>query len=135
MHLIVYLSESLGREQDIETVLAAIVKTSQPRNKSLLVTGVLLYQNRSFLQVIEGPKSSLQALMKRIEADPRHMNIKRLIDQPIRKRSFAEWNMDSFNIGSTATLERDDLEKVSNAFRSNPLMKTDLLVQFYKNLF
>ena len=135
MHIIVYVSDYLGHDRDVGTVLAAITKTARPRNKSLMITGVLLYHNRSFLQVIEGPKSSLQALMKRIEADPRHMNIKRLIDQPIRKRSFAEWNMDSFNIGSTATLERDDLEKVSNAFRSNPLMKTDLLVQFYKNLF
>lgn len=134
MHLIVYVSDYLGNRGDIDTELKAITNTAQPRNKSLLVTGVLLYQDRSFLQVIEGPKSSLLALMQRIIVDPRHTNIKYLIDQQVESRSFAEWNMDSFNLASTATLDRSDLEKISQAFIANPLMKVDLLVQFYKNL-
>ncbi|NND82270.1 MAG: BLUF domain-containing protein [Gammaproteobacteria bacterium] len=134
MHVIVYISDYIGEAAQVSATLASITATSQRRNANLAVTGVLFFQNGTFLQVIEGPESSLRALMARIEQDTRHMNITTLIDQPIDERSFASWNMDSFNLADSVQLEFDELEEISEAFKANPVFRTDLLVQFFKNM-
>ena len=134
MHLIVYVSDYTGLQADINSELAVIVEDAKLRNKILHISGVLFYQNRSFLQIIEGSQRSLQYLMSSIERDARHANLVRLIDQPIVQRGFGDWNMDSFNLADDATLDRDKLQEVSDSFGANPMLKTDLLMQFYKNL-
>lgn len=134
MHLIVYVSDFVGEAKRVDEILQSITRTAKKRNAMLDVSGVLFYQHGTFLQVIEGPESSLRALMARIELDPRHMNITVLIDQDIEERSFGDWNMDAFNLASTVQLEYEDLKEISEAFEANPLFRTDLLVQFYKNM-
>ena len=134
MHLIVYVSDFIGKQADVNDELVVITEDAKVRNKILHISGVLFYQNRSFLQIIEGSQRSLQYLMSSIERDARHTNLLRLIDQPIEQRGFADWNMDSFNLADDATLDRDKLQDVSDSFGANPMLKTDLLIQFYKNL-
>ena len=134
MHLIVYTSTYTGREPDIDEVLSAITATSKIRNKQSQITGVLFYQNRSFLQVIEGEQKFLQSLMARLETDPRHSDLIRLLDQSINARHFDAWNMDSFNLALSERLQPEKLEQVSEAFRDNPYLRTDMLVQFYKHM-
>ena len=134
MHLIVYVSDFRGNQADIGNVLATITEDAKLRNKILHISGVLFYQNRSFLQIIEGSQRSLEYLMSSIERDARHSNLARLIDQPIEQRGFADWNMDSFNLADDTTLDRQKLRSVSDSFGANPMLKTDLLLQFYKNL-
>ena len=134
MHLIVYVSDFVGNKAAINHELTAITKDAKLRNKILQITGVLFYQNRSFLQIIEGSKTSLQHLMSYIERDKRHTNLVRLVDQPIKQRGFNRWNMDSFNLADEDTLDRKKLQEVSDSFGANPMLKTGLLAQFYKNL-
>ncbi|MCH1783232.1 BLUF domain-containing protein [Psychrobacter glaciei] len=57
------------------------------------ITGTLCYGNGHFLQCIEGKKSNVLALQKRIFADSRHKNVQVLLLRVIDQRSFADWRM------------------------------------------
>ena len=76
-------------EDDILAILAKARKT----NASLDVTGMLLYDNGAFFQVLEGEAETVEALLKKIEQDKRHDRLTRIIVEPIEERSFAEWSM------------------------------------------
>ena len=134
MHLFVYISDYEGRASELDSVLAEIAATSKVRNRKWQVTGVLFHQNGSFLEVLEGSKETLRALMKRIAADKRHRHLTCLIDQPIEERRFDDWNIDSLNLADHVQLNREKLRELSEDFCANPAFKTDLLVQFYKNM-
>jgi hypothetical protein len=47
----------------------------------------------SVIQILEGERQAVEALYERIEQDPRHTNISRVLDRPIRERLFAQWSM------------------------------------------
>ena len=57
------------------------------------VTGMLLYYNSIFLQVLEGDEAEVDALMERISKDPRHADIKMLRRREIEQREFPDWHM------------------------------------------
>jgi hypothetical protein len=53
-----------------QTDLSAIQATAKTNNGPLDVTGSLFYNGGWFLQVLEGPASTLDKLYKKIELDP-----------------------------------------------------------------
>lgn len=132
MHLIIYTSEYVGRAEDIDDVLADIVKRSKINNSEYDITGLLFYHNRRFIQVLEGDKDSLEGLMSILEKDDRHENIQRIIDQTIKKRAFKEWSMDSLNLSEDTTVDPDDLIRIRDAYKKHLLIDSNLLVEFYK---
>jgi len=62
-------------------------------NTKLGVTGMLLYENGSFFQVIEGPSKVIEELFQVIHSDNRHHKVVTIIAEPIVKRSFSDWTM------------------------------------------
>jgi len=62
-------------------------------NAQMNITGLLLYGNGKFMQVLEGEAALLDALMARIKADARHRNVNVLVRAPIRTRDFSAWSM------------------------------------------
>lgn len=132
MHLIIYTSEYVGRAEDIDDVLADIVKRSKKNNSEYDITGLLFYHNGRFIQVLEGDKDSLEGLMSILEKDDRHENIQRIIDQTIKKRAFKEWSMDSLNLSEDTTVDPDELIRIRDAYKKHLLIDSNLLVEFYK---
>jgi len=88
---IAYFSRSLigGWSPD----LLDIARVSLARNAALGVTGALYFDRLRFFQTLEGERQTLDALMLSIAADPRHLDLRIMIDGPIRVRSFARWQM------------------------------------------
>ncbi len=70
-----------------------LLRTSRERNTQRGITGMLLYSNGNFLQVIEGTDSSITELMAKVGKDLRHHSLSRLAVRPIEKREFSEWSM------------------------------------------
>jgi len=66
---------------------------ARDHNEQHGITGTLCYGNGHFLQCIEGKKSNVLALQKRIFADSRHKNVQVLLLRVIDQRSFADWRM------------------------------------------
>ena len=73
--------------------LRNILTVSRRNNEGLGITGILLYVEGSFFQVIEGESDIIQALYERIARDPRHTQITQIICEPIAKRHFDRWAM------------------------------------------
>jgi len=74
---------------DLATLLAA----ARVRNQQDDITGVLLYHDGSFLQVLEGVESVVRSTFDRIAKDPRHGSVLLLKRGEIEERSFADWRM------------------------------------------
>ena len=132
MHLIIYTSEYIGREEDIDDVLADIVTRSKINNLEFDITGLLFYHNGRFIQVLEGDRDSLEGLMSILEKDGRHQNIQRIVDQTIKKRAFEEWSMDSLNLSEDATIDPDELIRIRDAYKKHLLVDSRLMVELYK---
>jgi hypothetical protein len=57
------------------------------------ITGMLLFRSGRFFQILEGPDAIVRDLIERIAVDPRHDDVRILIDARIDRREFAEWTM------------------------------------------
>jgi hypothetical protein len=57
------------------------------------ITGMLLFRNGRFFQILEGPDTMIRDLMERISEDPRHQGVRILLDARIDRREFPDWTM------------------------------------------
>lgn len=62
-------------------------------NAKLDVTGILLYKDGSFFQILEGDETVVKNLFETIAKDKRHKRTTKIIVEPIEERSFANWTM------------------------------------------
>ncbi|MCG7916550.1 MAG: BLUF domain-containing protein, partial [Candidatus Thiodiazotropha taylori] len=65
----------------------------QARNINELedITGLLLYKDGSFVQVLEGYSENVVKIYRRIQHDDRHHQVKTLYQQAIQERDFPDW--------------------------------------------
>ncbi|HRH73370.1 MAG TPA: BLUF domain-containing protein, partial [Zoogloea sp.] len=76
-----------------EDELCDILESSVRHNTQQGITGVLLYKNGSFMQVIEGEEAAIDETYSRICDDDRHKDIFLLSKEAISKRDFPRWAM------------------------------------------
>jgi hypothetical protein len=88
---IIYASAS--RQPFSAALLTDLLTKARATNRSLDVSGLLLYHQRSFLQVLEGEDSVVNALYTRITNDPRHHRCMVVKRTTVVQRSFADWSM------------------------------------------
>jgi len=70
-----------------------IVEQSRTRNAGLKVRGALVFTEKHFAQVLEGPKSGLDELMASICRDPRHQNVTVTGEAVIDEYRFPNWTL------------------------------------------
>lgn len=87
----IYTSRLAAGYDDSE--LERILAKARANNASIGVTGMLLYENGSFFQVLEGPQAAVRKLYDKIGKDCRHENVVKLIERPIDERDFGSWSM------------------------------------------
>ena len=109
---VVYVSE---RTHTSEASLSKIIASSKKNNPELGITGCLLTGRNSFLQLLEGPKQTIDKLYLRISADNRHKNLLKLNDEEIGERLFSTWLM--------KLAPFDDLEWSNKEFESGDFLK------------
>jgi hypothetical protein len=105
-YLYISTAPSLARE-DVEAILA----TSQRNNGARNVTGLLLYNGRNFLQLLEGEESELVSLMVRISHDPRHTGISMIDRRTVPARVCPDWAMQRIQIADNIERRRELLNK------------------------
>ena len=86
-----YVSEPVGEfsREELDTMLHFFRK----KNRSLGITGLLLYRARSFCQFLEGEEAVVTALFEKIRSDNRHRDVALVYQEPIESRSFSDWSM------------------------------------------
>ena len=70
-----------------------ILTKARVRNESLDITGVLIYVDGLFIQVLEGKKDRVLELIRSIESDPRHSLFKLFYQAETDSRIFDDWRM------------------------------------------
>jgi Sensors of blue-light using FAD len=57
------------------------------------ITGILIYENERFLQVLEGDINEVKTLYQNICRDGRHHHIKTIASKTVAKREYPKWAM------------------------------------------
>ncbi|MGN6366989.1 MAG: BLUF domain-containing protein [Phycisphaerae bacterium] len=73
--------------------LTSLLQKSRENNHRRGVSGLLVYQYGSFLQLIEGADPIVIELYNKIRRDPRHTDVSLLFKEKIEQRSFEQWSM------------------------------------------
>ena len=91
MFSLVYVSSATVpfSKQDLQELLVK----SRRNNTALEVTGLLLFKDGNFMQVLEGDERNVTAVYQRILLDTRHAGSMILLKQHIAARDFADWSM------------------------------------------
>jgi hypothetical protein len=76
-----------------EERLQKLLEISRRKNSECGVTGLLLYVNGNFIQLLEGAKKDVLVTISRIRADNRHRGMNTLLDAECEKRDFENWSM------------------------------------------
>jgi hypothetical protein len=106
--------------------LLALLEQSRVNNARVEVTGMLLYKEGSFIQLIEGEDCAVEDLFRIISLDPRH-------------RHFADWSMGYSNLKDPALQEVPgfsefaDLDLDSPTLLAQPNQALKLLSIFKRN--
>ncbi len=90
-YYLVYSSTStpLFLKRDIDNILAL----SRKNNLEQEITGLLLYHNDNFIQVLEGNEDQVKNLYQTISNDKRHTLIMKIIEGYTFERQFPDWSM------------------------------------------
>ncbi len=73
--------------------LPALLKKSRENNAAVDITGLLLYKDGAFFQILEGDRPTVLRVFEKIKKDPRHTNITVLLLESIPQRNFADHRM------------------------------------------
>jgi len=91
LYFLIYVSiasDDLGREQ-----LLDLLRVSRENNLRDDITGLLLYKERRFMQLLEGSETAVCATYGRVARDPRHHDATVLLEGETAERDFADWSM------------------------------------------
>jgi chemotaxis family two-component system sensor kinase Cph1 len=91
LHFLIYVSQAVAPMSGQS--LNELLKQSRDFNRSVGITGCLIYQDGFFMQMLEGPRDAVFALYEKIKTDPRHCNVGIVIEAPTRRRIFVDWSM------------------------------------------
>ena len=90
--------------------LHAIQTQAVKNNEAMGVSGILMYRQGCFLQLLEGAKPALASLYGRIALDERHTHSSLLYFAQAEQRSAGTWSMGVLNLDSiSGSLSIDDL--------------------------
>ncbi len=87
------LYRSKAKEGLTSEDLVSILKASRKNNSMDGISGILIYRQGYFLQILEGPEEKVVERYTIINKDPRHTDIKILAREKKFPRIFTDWSM------------------------------------------
>lgn len=129
MHRIIYLSSGIKIFSDDE--INDLLRISRANNLKYDITGLLLYSDGNFMQILEGKKEAVEFIFEKIKKDNRHKNIILITNEPIKKRNFKDWKM-GFSVIDVAFLEK---HPEINPFELKFTSKIDVIISIFVETF
>ena len=127
MRQIIYCSKAAGSPG--ETHLPAILACSRNNNPELGITGVLIVIGDVYVQLLEGPKENLWALMDFIREDSRHQGMEILAERMMETREFGDWAMAHHEVALDSQNDADILAALETARREGCTGSCDRLME------
>ena len=85
---------SLAARPSNEVRMAQLLDTARALNKMDHITGVLMVHDGIYVQWLEGPKEAVLGLWSRLQRDPRHHCVVKLLEYAeAEERSCPQWSM------------------------------------------
>ena len=115
-YAIVYVSSaSTGLEEsEIKTLLAKSVAW----NNNHGLTGILLFSDGNFFQIIEGDENVIKDLFESIKQDPRHHNVLQIFGKEIHRDAY-----DGYKADFIATHEHYDPKKIEGYMKQMEVLE------------
>jgi hypothetical protein len=138
MLTITYASSAYALFSEVE--LTDLLISARENNLKNEITGLLLYKDGNFMQVIEGPTIAVVELYGKIVADTRHHVVMKLLEHELVERSFASWQMAFCNLNGPGVKEVPgysdflDASLTANGFLENPTSAQKLLRCFREKM-
>lgn len=120
--------------------LRDLLKASTRRNARRGITGLLLYKDGNFMQVLEGEEQEVRRLFEKISQDSRHHGVITLLQGPISERYFPNSFMAFRDLDSPESKALPGYSEFLNTPLDGELLSRDLprcqrlLLLFKKNL-
>lgn len=91
VYQLIYRSQSRGipLQKDIDVILEKSIRN----NKETGITGLLMYRERFFLQLLEGPRDTVIKCFEKIKEDKRHQNVEIVMQTEAENPAFSKWSM------------------------------------------
>lgn len=117
--------------------LEDILVKSRKNNNEVGITGMLIYHNDTFLQVLEGDEEKVDTLMSKIKKDGRHTDCRIVSKKKIQQREYGDWNMgfkllSEKDFRTTKTIEGFNQDNFNATFLSNNANIVDSLMEHYR---
>ena len=101
-----------------------LLQTTTEKNNRNQITGILLFSNGNFFQVLEGEKKVVRNLFTVIQEDHRHYDLIPIFHKEIAEPSFNRYEGDFLSLDSTYTKENiqtylSQVEKLDASIRTS----------------
>lgn len=91
MHQVIYVSAATQLFSKAE--LLQLLTLVREKNQRLAVTGMLLYKDGDFIQLLEGEESVVKQVLDKIKVDRRHRYVTVILENDVESRLFPDWSM------------------------------------------
>jgi FAD-dependent sensor of blue light len=138
MFFLVYVSSAVVPFTRPE--LDALLAKSHENNGKSDISGMLLYKDGNFMQVLEGAEAAVRALYAKIGRDTRHRGLITLLHGPLAHRQFPAWSMGFRDLNAADVLPLPGYNEFLNTpltdscFTSDPTRCQKLLTTFKKSM-
>ena len=138
IHRIVYVSSANGLFD--KAALLDLLNKARDNNRRLDVTGMLLYKDGDFIQLLEGERTTVQALYRTIAGDPRHSGTILILEEDVPERIFSDWSMGFRDLSDPDVQATPGFSqfmnsrRVADGFGDNPAASLELLRLFQPRL-
>ncbi|PYY59034.1 hypothetical protein DEJ17_08370 [Curtobacterium sp. MCSS17_011] len=119
--------------------LDALLEHARVRNAESGLSGLLVYKDGRFMQLLEGPEVAVLQTYQRIIDDPRHTDVGLLVEERIHTPRFGEWKMafhrepdadlpdgfDSFLAEGDTSADTSRARELLRWFRNHPMASPD----------
>ena len=92
LHFLIYVSQAVAAMSP--QALNSLQQHARSANRAAGLTGCLIYQDGYFMQMLEGTQETLSNLLNKIKGDPRHRNLRIVIEGAARQRIFPNWGLE-----------------------------------------
>lgn len=123
LYHLAYLSSATHLMSEKE--LKDILETSRVNNKKDNITGLLLYNDGSFFQALEGEKAKVEACYERIRKDRRHDNCITLLDGDLENRTFLSWDMAFIPFGQLTEAQQSQFISLGKLRKSGKMIEME----------
>lgn len=131
--LLTILYVSAAKRLLSDEALAALLAAAREHNARHGITGLLLYSDGNFMQLLEGPATAVSALYGRIQQDARHHMVTTVLEESGLPREFSDWSMACRRVDAPTWLQLTHLVGAGGEGARLGIIK-ELLASFWKSV-